>query len=267
MQSNNLDANYGYLTSEPYLFDKVSGKINCIRPISYGIDFYGDTLFTTEQELRKNPGRVAAMRRAVVKGWEYALRHPDEIIAIILEHYTSPEYPGSFLQYEVEQTVKLMQPDIVTVGHMNPDRWKRMADIMVNLELVDNTQYLKGFLYDSESPETGWLSSGVYMMAVSLLLLLALVIGLFWLVRHLHLRVERKTETLHQEVELRTLAEQKLNHYSEVLVHSPTIDPLLKYIGQGGVQLSPAEKANLKAFLLSLSDPDFLTNPNFQDPN
>ncbi len=217
LQDNMLDADYGYLTSEPYLIKQSGEEAHYIRPISYGIDFYGDALFTTEQELRKNPDRVAAMRRAVVKGWEYAMRHPDEIIAIILEHYASPEFPQDFLQYEAEQTVKLMHPDIVAVGHMNPDRWQRMADIMVNLKLVDNTHYLKGFLYDPDDSGLGRLSSVVYMMAASLLVLLVLGMGLFWLVRRLHLSVERKTETLHQEVELRTLAEQKLNHYSEVL--------------------------------------------------
>jgi cytochrome c peroxidase len=61
--------------------------------------------------------------------------------------------------------------------------------------------------------------------------------------------------------------DEVIDHYSERLVSSSTIDPLLKYIGQGGVQLTPSEKSDLKAFLLSLSEPEFRTNPNFQDPN
>jgi len=61
--------------------------------------------------------------------------------------------------------------------------------------------------------------------------------------------------------------DEVIDHYSTGLTNSSTIDPLLKYIGQGGVQLTPTEKANLKAFLLSLSDPNFITNPAFQDPN
>lgn len=60
--------------------------------------------------------------------------------------------------------------------------------------------------------------------------------------------------------------DEVIDHYSTGLVNSPTIDPLLKYIGQGGVQLTPTEKNDLKAFLLTLSDPDFITNPDFQAP-
>ncbi|WP_366941098.1 cytochrome c peroxidase [uncultured Algibacter sp.] len=54
-----------------------------------------------------------------------------------------------------------------------------------------------------------------------------------------------------------------INHYSEGLKNSPTIDPLMKKVAQGGVGLSNQEKNDLKAFLLSLSDYDFINNPNF----
>ncbi|WP_052158310.1 cytochrome-c peroxidase [Lacinutrix jangbogonensis] len=53
--------------------------------------------------------------------------------------------------------------------------------------------------------------------------------------------------------------------YSAGLQPSPTIDPLMKNLDNGGVQISDADKADLKTFLLSLSDPTFLTNPNFQE--
>lgn len=54
-----------------------------------------------------------------------------------------------------------------------------------------------------------------------------------------------------------------INHYSEGLQNSPTIDPLMKKVSQGGVQLSAQDKADLKAFLLTLSDYEFIANPNF----
>ncbi|RMA65823.1 cytochrome-c peroxidase [Ulvibacter antarcticus] len=61
--------------------------------------------------------------------------------------------------------------------------------------------------------------------------------------------------------------DEVINHYSEGLVYSETIDPLMKTISEGGVHLSENDKADLKAFLLSLSDPSFINNPDFQDPN
>ena len=59
--------------------------------------------------------------------------------------------------------------------------------------------------------------------------------------------------------------DEVINHYSEGLQNSPTIDPLMKKVNQGGVQLTDQDKADLKAFLLSLSDPSFINNPDFQN--
>lgn len=59
--------------------------------------------------------------------------------------------------------------------------------------------------------------------------------------------------------------DEVIDHYSEGLVYSETIDPLMKAVAEGGVQLTTEQKEDLKAFLLSLSDPSFINNPDFQN--
>ncbi len=57
--------------------------------------------------------------------------------------------------------------------------------------------------------------------------------------------------------------DEVINHYSEGLKNSSTIDPLMKKVAQGGVGLSEQDKSDLKAFLLTLSDYEFINNPDF----
>ena len=59
--------------------------------------------------------------------------------------------------------------------------------------------------------------------------------------------------------------DEVIDHYSEGLQFSSTIDPLMKKITQGGVNLTEDDKADLKAFLLTLSDYDFINNTDFQE--
>ena len=59
--------------------------------------------------------------------------------------------------------------------------------------------------------------------------------------------------------------DEVIDHYDFGGHDSPTVDPLMKYIGIG-LLLSPAEKEHLKAFLLTLSDQSFMNNPNFSNP-
>jgi len=57
-----------------------------------------------------------------------------------------------------------------------------------------------------------------------------------------------------------------LNFYSTGVVASKYISPLMHHVSTGGVQLTPPQKAMLKAFLMTLHDDEFITNPNFAKP-
>lgn len=61
--------------------------------------------------------------------------------------------------------------------------------------------------------------------------------------------------------------DEVIDHYSHGIQMSPTIDPLIEFASQGGVQLSSTEKNLVKSFLLTLTDHEFLNNPDFRDPH
>lgn len=61
--------------------------------------------------------------------------------------------------------------------------------------------------------------------------------------------------------------DEVIEHYSSGIHMSPTIDPLIEFGSQGGVQLDVQEKYLLKKFLLTLTDENFINNPKFKDPH
>lgn len=60
--------------------------------------------------------------------------------------------------------------------------------------------------------------------------------------------------------------DEVIDHYSTGVTISATIDPLMELQSNGGSNLTPSEKDDLKAFLLALSDSEFINNPDFQQP-
>ena len=56
-----------------------------------------------------------------------------------------------------------------------------------------------------------------------------------------------------------------LNHYSSGMVNSATLDPSLNNSGTLGIPLSSQEKTQLIAFLKTLTDNEFITNPRFAE--
>ena len=59
--------------------------------------------------------------------------------------------------------------------------------------------------------------------------------------------------------------EEVIEHYNSGGHPSTTVDPNMKYT-TGGLQLTPEKKAQLIAFLHTLTDTEFVTNPAFLDP-
>ena len=86
-------------TSEPLI----------ISPQTYGVDFYSDCLFTTQEEIKHHPQRVKAFLAASLKGWTYAMDHPEEIIDLLISDY-GVKKTREHLRYEAESIRKIMLP-------------------------------------------------------------------------------------------------------------------------------------------------------------
>ena len=60
--------------------------------------------------------------------------------------------------------------------------------------------------------------------------------------------------------------DEVIDFYSHHVVQSNEINPLMHHVLRGGVQLTPSQKTDLKAFIQTLHDANFLTNPVFARP-
>ena len=139
-----------YSTNEPWYLLQKNIEPVIISPQTYGVDFYSDCLFTTQSEVEDHQQRVKAFLEASILGWEYAMNHPEEIIDLLLTDYGVKKNRDHLL-YEAEEIRKIMMPDLVEIGHMNPGRWSHIKTTYEKLGLIDADFSLEGFLYDPRS--------------------------------------------------------------------------------------------------------------------
>jgi signal transduction histidine kinase len=203
------DAMTVYSTNEPYLMQQRGIAVTLINPLAYGIDFYGDCLFTSQKETGEHPQRVTAFLEASRRGWVYAMSHQEEIADLIIARY-NPQKTREQLLFEASAMEKVILADLIEIGHMNPWRWRRIADQYAALGLLPANYPLDDFLF---SPPKPWLernASALTYAAVSVVVtgtLVVLVLVLFN--RRLKLAVEGQTAMLREnEVRLRAAAEE-----------------------------------------------------------
>lgn len=137
-----------YLSNEPFLLQQRGTPYSILKPESYGMDFYGDVLFTGQSVEKATPEVVVAFRAASIKGWEYALAHPDEIIDLILAKYDTQGKSRAHLQFEAKTLGELIDPGMIQMGHSNPGRWKHIAKTYASFGMTSADSSLDGFAYE-----------------------------------------------------------------------------------------------------------------------
>ncbi|WP_173084258.1 ABC transporter substrate-binding protein [Fundidesulfovibrio magnetotacticus] len=163
-----VDAQTAYLTNEPYQMLLRGVEPGVINPRSYGIDFYGDCLVATEAKVREDPRLVEAFLRGVQRGWRYAMENREEIARLILAKYT-PRKSLDALLYEARVMDELIKPEFVAIGHMNPERWRHIADVYVRLGMMPRNYSLEGFFFSDIIEEAARREQRIFRNVLSVL--------------------------------------------------------------------------------------------------
>lgn len=128
--------------------------VKSFNPADYRVEFYGDTLFTLQRLAKAEPASVRAFRAASLKGWDYALTHPDEVAARMLSELPRPPGvadAGGFTRYQTELAGLLARHPTVALGHSNPDRWRRIEASMLGVGALVGTAEPEDFVYDPDA--------------------------------------------------------------------------------------------------------------------
>ncbi|MBM9613465.1 EAL domain-containing protein [Desulfobulbus rhabdoformis] len=208
-----VDVQTAYLTNEPYVLQQRGVDPVVLKPVDYGIDFYGDCLVTTEQEIRRHPERTEHFLQAVRRGWRYALEHPKEIAQLICDEYSQQKSIDQLL-YEARTMRELIQPNLVEIGYMSRERWRFIAETYVRLGMLPEEYSLHDFLYSEILQE---LQKQKHSRNILLLggLSIALLVGsgggilLLFFTKRLNSEVDKRTHAL-------SVSEQKFRSFFEL---------------------------------------------------
>ncbi|WP_083636332.1 ABC transporter substrate-binding protein [Bradyrhizobium sp. AS23.2] len=176
--NGNADAMVAYSTNEPYALDKLGTPYLVFSPRASGLDFYGDNLCTSRQQVAARPERVRAFRAASLKGWQYALAHKEEIVDLIRRRYAEQK-TGEALLFEAKQTELFVEPNLIPIGSQSTERWKDIANAYVKLGMLSEAELPAGMIY---LPDDAGLLNGLAFAPLAWAVLALLVLcGLGWL--------------------------------------------------------------------------------------
>ncbi len=152
LMAGRIDYFSGWITNQTYQIEQeaaqpdapppIKGKVwRALRFDQWGLPGYADVIFTTSRVIKDSPGLVSGYLRAVARGMQFILDHPDDAIALVAGQ------PGQIEDAEkLAWRWKLQNPlftSAETARHgllwMNPDMWDRMASFLDGVGEIPHT--------------------------------------------------------------------------------------------------------------------------------
>ncbi len=112
-------------------------QINLIDYKDYGLGFPGDVLFTNHRMIKDHPDLCVRVLRASLKGWQYALKHPEEAVDIILKYDNSGIQTKQHQLSMIKEISKLVQPGNQPIGYVDPARIQQMLDTLLDYGIIN----------------------------------------------------------------------------------------------------------------------------------
>ena len=252
---DSVDMLTAYITDHPYKLEKLGIEPYILHSEDYGIDFYGDMLFTSDKMVAENPELVKKFRRATIRGWEYAVTHAEELADYILTSTNASKrgLDRDRLLHEAEYIKNIVLFGYVDIGHLNPGRLESMARILKEMGMAPENYSLDGFFFAPESRSTERLFRVIGIIAGILLLIFGFSAFIIYQLRKM---VKSRTLDLEEEIkhrkEFEDILKQSEARYKSLFEYSPLCILEQDFSGVKSIldEIQLENRDNLKLFLL-----------------
>ena len=143
-----VDAMSAFRSNQLYELDRLGVAYNVIDPADYGFVSSAVSVLATQERVVQNPERTQRFVEATNRGWEYALDHVDEVINMILEHY-SQQKSAPALRYEATVSEQMMQLDLFPLGATSDELGQRIFKQLKRSGLLHADEQYKQYTLDS----------------------------------------------------------------------------------------------------------------------
>lgn len=148
LQSGKVDADAGLFATNDLVNAQVRGvDVNTIFYSDYGVGFYANPIITSGKLLKENSDLVARFMRATLRGYKYALEHPEEAVADTLKY--DPKLDAATQTAQMKAQAPLIDTGNQPIGWMDDDVWQNTADILLAGGFIPSAVDVK-LLYTNE---------------------------------------------------------------------------------------------------------------------
>ena len=144
-----VDAVWVYYAWDGIATERAGLQTNFLKIRDYGeeLDYYSPVIIANNDFLKKNPEIAKKVLKAIKKGYEYAMKNPEESAKILVKN--SPELDINLVTASQKWISKEYQSDAKEWGIIDASRWNRFYEWLYKNKAVER-EIPKDFGYSNE---------------------------------------------------------------------------------------------------------------------
>ena len=144
-----VDAVWVYYAWDGIATERAGLQTNFLKIRDYGeeLDYYSPVIIANNDFLKKNPEIAKKVLKAIKKGYEYAMKNPEESAKILVKN--SPELDINLVTASQKWISKEYQSDAKEWGIIDGNRWNRFYEWLYKNKAVES-EIPKDFGYSNE---------------------------------------------------------------------------------------------------------------------
>ena len=144
-----VDAVWVYYAWDGIATERAGLQTNFLKIRDYGeeLDYYSPVIIANNDFLKKNPEIAKKVLKAIKKGYEYAMKSPEESAKILVKN--SPELDINLVTASQKWISKEYQSDAKEWGIIDGNRWNRFYEWLYKNKAVER-EIPKNFGYSNE---------------------------------------------------------------------------------------------------------------------
>lgn len=142
LTSGRMQAVSGFFSSN----EPVQARLDRLEPTlmfysDYGIEIYSNAIFTTGPIAHERPDLVERFIRATLKGYQYAIEHPQEMAELALKYDDTLD--ANLQSATMQAQIPLIDTGDAPIGTMDEAVWQITQDILLEQEIISAPVDLK----------------------------------------------------------------------------------------------------------------------------
>jgi NitT/TauT family transport system substrate-binding protein len=137
---NKVDVSVAYVMDQVVTLKNQGLDVNVITSKEYGINPYGDVIFTTENTLKEKPELVQRFLKATIESQKWAIKNDFLAVTYLVKNAPNLKLENELKVWKATIPFLLSNEGVENIGIMKIERWEETQNVLLEFNALKNKQ-------------------------------------------------------------------------------------------------------------------------------